>query len=301
MFGRVPITPVVKLLEPKPRYYGEKGNFLKMDTLRRLYRVVIENIRKARDKLPRKEDKPHRFKINDLVLVKDPCSAIFEPRYQPNYRVTAIFGNNRIEVQDEKGHKSVRRSSHVKYMEPSEKTIQQLPSKELLQKYGRSSKIMLQQKDIPDLKFPGKNVENPSEDREDSENSRESGEETIEIIETTSHKEMFSDKSAVTLQFSDSREHSQNSLNEVEGTSQKQLVMAQPAERNRSHDIFRESGEHSLKSRVNTAITEVREVQQMVENTEVATCQETSRESREDSQNSLKTKGKNYQFQNSLG
>ena len=50
MFGRDPITPVAKLLEPKPRYYGEKGNFLKMDTLRRLYRVVVENIRKARDK-----------------------------------------------------------------------------------------------------------------------------------------------------------------------------------------------------------------------------------------------------------
>ena len=164
MFGRDPITPVAKLLEPKPRYYGEKGNFLKMDTLRRLYRVVIENIRKARDKLPRKEDKPHQFKINDLVLVKDPCSAVFEPRCQPNYRVMAIFGNNRIEVQDKKGHKSVRRSSHVKYVEPSEKAIQQLPSKELLEKYGRSSKIMLQQKDIPDLKFPGENVENSSKD-----------------------------------------------------------------------------------------------------------------------------------------
>ena len=33
MFGRDPITPVAKLLEPKPRYYGEKGAFLKMDTL----------------------------------------------------------------------------------------------------------------------------------------------------------------------------------------------------------------------------------------------------------------------------
>ena len=33
MFGRDPITPVAKLLEPKPRYYGDKGTFLKMDTL----------------------------------------------------------------------------------------------------------------------------------------------------------------------------------------------------------------------------------------------------------------------------
>ena len=40
MFGRDPITPVAQLLEPKPRYYGEKGNFLQMDSLQRLYAVV---------------------------------------------------------------------------------------------------------------------------------------------------------------------------------------------------------------------------------------------------------------------
>ena len=101
MFGRDPITPVAKLLEPKPRYYGEKGSTLKMDTLRRLYTIVVQNIRKAREKLPKKEDEPHNFKVNNMVLVKDPDAAVFEPRYQPNFRVTAIFGNNRIEVQDE--------------------------------------------------------------------------------------------------------------------------------------------------------------------------------------------------------
>ena len=106
MFSRDLITPVEKLLEPKLRYYGEKGNSLKMDTLRRLYAIVVENIRKARSrKLQLNEMKPHSFKVNHMVLVKDPDSAGFEPRYQPNYRVTAIFGDNRIEVQDKKGHK----------------------------------------------------------------------------------------------------------------------------------------------------------------------------------------------------
>ena len=101
MFGRDPIMPVAKLLEPKPRYYGERGGALKMDTLRRLYTIVVQNIRKAREKLPKKEEEPHSFKINNMVLVKDPDAAIFEPRYKPNFRVTAIYGNNRIEVQDE--------------------------------------------------------------------------------------------------------------------------------------------------------------------------------------------------------
>ena len=153
MFGRDPIMPVAKLLEPKPRYYGERGTALKMDTLRRLYTIVINNIRKAREKLPKKEEEPHRFKVNDMVLVKDPDAAVFEPRYQPNFRVTAIFGNNRIEVQDERGHKSVRRSAHVKYIEPSEKVEKQLPNEEVVKNYGRTSKLLLAEKDIPDLHF----------------------------------------------------------------------------------------------------------------------------------------------------
>ena len=153
MFGRDPITPVAKLLEPTPRYYGERGAALKMDTLRRLYTVVVQNIRKAREKTPIKEEEPHKFKVNDMVLVKDPDAAVFEPRYQPNFRVTAIFGNNRIEVQDERGHKSVRRSAHVKYIAPSEKVVNQLPSEQVVKNYGRSSKLLLAEKDIPDLHF----------------------------------------------------------------------------------------------------------------------------------------------------
>ena len=153
MFGRDPITPVAKLLEPKPRYYGERGGALKMDMLRRLYTIVVQNICKAREKLPKKEEEPHNFKVNDMVLVKDPDAAVFKPRYQPNFRVTAIFGNNRIEVQDKRGHKSIRRSAHVKYIAPSEKVVKQLPSEQVLKNYGRSSKLLLAEKDIPDLHF----------------------------------------------------------------------------------------------------------------------------------------------------
>ena len=124
-----------------------------MDTLRRLYMIVVQKIHKAREKLPKKEEEPHNFKVNDMVLVKDPDAAVFEPRYQPNFRVTAIFGNNRIEVQDEQGHKSVRRSAHVKYIAPSEKIVKQMPSEQVLKNYGRSSKLLLAEKDIPDLHF----------------------------------------------------------------------------------------------------------------------------------------------------
>ena len=62
-----------------------------------------------------------------MVLVKDPDAAVFEPRYQLNFRVTAIFGNNRIEVQDERAHRAIRRSAHMKYIAPSEKVVKQFP------------------------------------------------------------------------------------------------------------------------------------------------------------------------------
>ena len=184
MFGRDPITAVAKLLEPKPRYYGEKSSLLKMGTLRRLYTVVIENICKAREKKPQPDKKkPHNFKVNDMVLVKDPESAVFEPKYQPNYRVTVIFGDNRNQVQDEKGHISVCRSSHVKYVEPSEKAIQQLPNKELLQKYGRSSKLLIVRKDILDLQFKLVEQEGSNKVREELENQVEGTKEVVEVME----------------------------------------------------------------------------------------------------------------------
>ena len=182
MFGRDPITLVAKLLEPKPRYYRERGSALKMDTLRRLYAVCIENIHKARSsKLQQIEVIPHSFTINDMVLAKDPDSAVFKPKYQPNYRVTAIFGDDRIEVQDEKGHKSIWRSSHVKYVEPSEKIVYQLPGKEMLSKYRRSSKALLTTKDIPDIHF---NINGNSKLPESSQISLNPMAEVIEVMET---------------------------------------------------------------------------------------------------------------------
>ena len=149
MFGRDPITPIAKLLEPKLKFYGEKGVSLRLDTLRKLYTVVAENIRKAREKQPRQETTPLKIQVNDLVLVKDPESAVFEPRYMPNYRVTAIFGRNRIEVQDEKGNKSVRRAAHVKTCHPADKVIDQLPPQTVYEQYGRNSKLLIHPKDVP--------------------------------------------------------------------------------------------------------------------------------------------------------
>ena len=245
MFGRDPITPVAKLLEPRPRYYGERGSALKMDMLRRLYKVVVQNIHKAREKIPKKQDEPHSFKVNDMVLVNDPDAAVFEPRYQLNFRVTAIFGNNRIEVQNEHGHKSIRRSTHVKYMEPSEKVIQQLPSEQVLKNYGRSLKLLLAAKDIPDLQFDA------AEEKEKGESSERT--DVVEIIDVDTNR------GVMISQNSDFREHSKHSLESAAGEAQEQASEQRSVKKTMNlelHNRTSEYREHSQKSLSSEKLTD---------------------------------------------
>ena len=122
-----------------------------MDTLWKLYTVVAENIHRARERKPWQETPPSKLRVNDLVLVKDPESGAFDPRYMPNYRVTAVYGRNRIGLQDEKGNKSVRCAAHVKICEPVDKAISQLPPQSVYEQYGRVSKLLIHPKDVPQI------------------------------------------------------------------------------------------------------------------------------------------------------
>ena len=275
MFGRDQITPVAKLLEPKLRYHGERGAMLKMDTLRRLYTIVVQNICKAREKVPTKEEEPHKFKVNDMVLVKDPDAAAFEPRYQPNFRVTAIFGKNRIEVQDERGHKSVRRSAHVKYIEPSEKVEKQLPSKEIIKNYGRSAKLLLAPRDIPDLHFP-------VAEREDKGDSPEKTD-VIELMNVNI-------KDCVTVpRNSDFREHSRNSLQGVAGEAQVRLRDERSLEKALDPELHSNIGkyrEHSQKSRDSGKPTDLETPRELAKGTLIRETHLQHSKCREHSQNS---------------
>ena len=276
MFVRDPITPVAKLLEPKPRYYGERGGALKMDTLRRLYAIVVQNIRKAREKLPKKEEEPHSFKINDMVLVKDPDAAVFELRYQLNFRVTAIYGNNRIEVQDKRGHKSIRRSAHVKYIAPSEKVIQQLPTEQVLENYGRSTELLLAPKDIPNLHFNVTDMDEKSD--------------TLEKTEVMEIMDLNTEECVMAPRNSDFQEHSRNWLENIAGealelvSEQKNVKQSLDSELPSNTSEYRE---HSQKSRNSRKLIDVETARKLVKRTisrgmhpQHSECQEHSQNSR---------------------
>ena len=110
------------------------------------------------------------FKVNDLVLVRDPTSGAFAPRYMPNDRIVAIHGPNRITVRDEKGNESVRRASHLKLCDWKEKVISMVPDPGEYDKFGRSTKLLIHPKDIPDVQF-GREADTKSEISPGVENS----------------------------------------------------------------------------------------------------------------------------------
>ena len=167
MFGRDPITPFAKLLEPAPRYWGDRGGHLKMDLLKKLYLLTAENVKRAREGRDLAEKKQENsFKVNDLVLVRDVNSGAFAPRYMPNYRVIEVHGPNRIVVRDEKGNEAVRRASHLKICEPKDKVAAMVPEGDEYKQFGRNTKLLLHPKDVTDLQFTlteGKKGEIPPE------------------------------------------------------------------------------------------------------------------------------------------
>ena len=84
----------------------------------------------------------------------------------------------------------------MKYIAPSEKVVKQLPSEQLLKNYGRSSKLLLAEKDIPDLHF----------DIMDRKEKGDSSEKT-EVMEITDVN-----TGVMTPENSDFQEHSRNLL-----------------------------------------------------------------------------------------
>ena len=159
MFGRDPITPFLSLLEPSLRYWGERGGHLHLDALQRLYTVTAENLRRARQKENTETETSlqNDLKIGDLVLVRDINSGVFEPKYSPNYRIIAIYGNNHIAVKALDGKVQVWRRGHIKKIDPVDKVISLLPSTEDYQKFGRKTKLLIHPDNIP-----GTNISLPS-------------------------------------------------------------------------------------------------------------------------------------------
>ena len=119
----------------------------------------------------------------------------------------------------------------MKYIEPSEKVEKQLPSKEVIKNYGRSAKLLLAPRDIPDLHFavteredegdsPDKidvielmnvNTEDCCPRNRDFRGHSRNSLESVADKETAETKEKRTFSRDMHLQYGECREHSQNS------------------------------------------------------------------------------------------
>ena len=157
----------------------------------------------------------------------------------------------------------------MKYIAPSEKVVKQLPSEQLLKNYGRSSKLLLAEKDIPDLHFD-------ITDRKEKGNSSEKTE-VMEIMDVNT--------GVMTPQNSDFREHSRNSLISAVGEAQERVSEQRSVKQvldPELHSNASEYREHSQNSRIkHVGMVEVTVGDQVTE------CPAANSDFPEDSQNLL--------------
>ena len=134
----------------------------------------MENLRRARQKENTETERnlQNELKIGDLVLVRDISSGIFEPKYSPNYRIIAIYGNNHIAVKAPDGKVQVRHRGHIKKIDPVDKVISLLPSTEDYQKFGRKTKLLIHPDNIPNTNISLPSREQTEVSTEDSEISK---------------------------------------------------------------------------------------------------------------------------------
>ena len=151
MFGRDPRIPLNTLLNPKIRYMGTEENILSLEALQRIYHLVAENLKMAKERLHKNQQAyPTKFKTEDMVMIKTHAEGQFQPIYKGYYRIVSFKGNQVQVIPVEGGKPHFVHITDVKYVMPVDSIIPHLP---LPNQFGRMSKYNLNPKNIPDLKW----------------------------------------------------------------------------------------------------------------------------------------------------
>ena len=151
MFGRDPRVPLNTLLTPKIRYMGTEENILSLEALQRIYHLVAENLKIAKERLHKNQQAyPTKLKTEDMVMIKTHAEGQFQPIYKGYYRIVSFKGNQVQVIPMEGGKPHFVHITDVKYIMPVDSIIPHLP---LPNQFGRMSKYNLNPKNIPDLKW----------------------------------------------------------------------------------------------------------------------------------------------------
>ena len=151
MFGRDPRIPLTEALKPRLRYLGNDEVILSLEALKNMYLVVTENLRRARE--TGKSEGPIKGPIspNQLVTLKVHMRKALSPRYEGNYRVISVKGNQ-VELAREGMVQPTKwyHVSHVKPLLKATKVERRLPA---YNTFGRKTKLAIHPDNVPDIKF----------------------------------------------------------------------------------------------------------------------------------------------------
>ena len=151
MFGRDPVLPLNKLLEPKVRYMGNDMNVLSLEALKNMYEIAATNLKMAREKKDSPKDhQSNQLQPGDMVLVQNHSKGPFDPKYIGNYRVVSIKGNQ-IEIRPSIGGPTeIKHIKHVKYIHPVDQYVKHVPD---YSTFGRKTTLRINPRNIPDLQW----------------------------------------------------------------------------------------------------------------------------------------------------
>ena len=150
MFGRDPRIPLTEALRPRLRYLGNDDVILSLEALKNMYLMVTENLRRARGMGQHQGPVKGPITPNQLVTLKVHLCKTLAPRYEGNYRVVAVKGNQ-VELAREGTVLPTKwyHVSHVKPLLQANEAISRLPAYDT---FGRKGKLAIHPDNIPDTR-----------------------------------------------------------------------------------------------------------------------------------------------------
>ena len=97
--------------------------------MKNLYEIVATNLQLVQERGdPQEQPPPTKLPPGDTVLIQNQTRGPFEPKYVGDYRVVSLKGNQ-VEIQPAiGGTREIKHIKHVKYILPTDRYINQLPS-----------------------------------------------------------------------------------------------------------------------------------------------------------------------------
>ena len=116
-----------------------------------MYQLIASNLEQGRKKRDTKSlIQSRKLSEGDSVLLKDHTMGVWDPKCTRDYRIVPFPGRTQVEVVDSSGTVKVVHISYVKYGLPADCVISKLSD---YQPFGRQSKLRIDPKNIPNLKW----------------------------------------------------------------------------------------------------------------------------------------------------